>query len=157
MTESLTCVYLAPRQVAPPAHRETLSAVALGVDRYRLLDSAFAAPLAVGDIVRTDDVDGEPYIVAVDTPGDKILSVLRVGDMPPGRIKTLTQSWCAAGAAWSQSRDGIVNTVWRPEIQLEAVVDFVRGAVRCRPEWQLLGVYTPSDRMQRALGAARSA
>lgn len=157
MTANVTCVHLASRHAPLPGHRETLSAVALGDDRYRLLDSAFEAPLAVGDIVRIGDVGGEPYIVAVDTPSDKILSVLRVGDLPSGRIKTLTQSWCAAGAAWSQSRDGVVNTVWRPEMEVEAVVDFLRGALRCRPDWQLLGVYTPSDRMHGALGTPRSA
>lgn len=155
----MTCVHLAPRDAASSAHSETLSAVALGDDRYRLLDSAFEAPLAVGDVVRTVDVGGLPHIVAVDTPSDKILSVLRVGDMPDGRVKTLTQSWCSAGAAWSQSRDGLVDTVWRPETAVETVIDFVRGAVRCRPDWQLLGVYTPTDRAHwtgRADGAVRA-
>lgn len=153
MTANVTCVYLARGHAPLSAKPETLAAVALGHDRYRLLDSAFGAPLAVGDIVRTHEVGGEPYIVAMDTPSDKILSVLRVGAVPRERLKTLTQSWCSAGAAWSQSRDGIVNTVWRPEVEVEAVLDFVRGAVRGRPDWQLLGVYTPRDRLHRTFGA----
>lgn len=162
MTAKVTSVRLSLRPRALQPDDERLSATRVGDNRYRLLTSSFFAPLAVGDVVATDPDSGsgsgsgsEPVIVGIAEPGDMSLSVIRLDDdVPATRVASVTRSWCAAGASWSETRDGIVNTVWRAEVDADQVYDFLSGALRGRPDWHLVGVYGPQDRTRRALGAA---
>jgi len=113
---------------------------------YRLRNSSFMVPLGAGDLVRAEPAgDGVLQLVELVSPCGSILTVVAA---PPGAeldLQPVVEAWSAGGALWTESKNGLLVTVWPQQLRLEAIESVIQPTLPLGLAW--LATAFPSVRV----------
>ena len=120
----------------------------VGGGTYRLTNSSFFVPLAVGDTVRAlVDGHGDLQVVDVLKPSDRVLTTIEYPQaLPRDEVTSIADSWTKGTDGWTEGIHVLLYTNWGQGLRVEQIGQVLRRSIGWRAGWIWHGTALPGDR-----------